>query len=640
MPESSSAVEASAYARPQSATITSTKGEESWIATLLTYASTCKAKMIVSVILAIISAIGGFLPYIALYQIIQLYSQGRLSLEAALPWCIFAAGAMLINVVFHGISTMISHVSAFTILEQLRLAIVETLKRAPLGQVYSRPFGTIKTTVVDRIETIERPLAHMIPELTANILIPLCVLVYLITFDWRIALATFLSSIIGAFPMMAAMRDYQDRYDNYMTTNAEVNNIIVEYVEGIEVVKAFNQSSTSYEKFVNAITRFQIETKDWFHSTNKRMGLTMSIMPTTLLGVLPAVIALYFFGMITPLESAMCVILSLGILGPLTGIAFFRSELESASSAVKEARELLKIEPLPDTGKEIKLPSLDIAFEDVHFSYAEDTDEEVVRGLSFAVPAGSFCALVGPSGSGKTTLARLLIRFWDPSSGSITIGGVDIKDMSVAQLTRHISFVTQDNFLYDCSLRDNIRVGNPDATDAEVETAAEYAQCGEFIERFEKGLETPAGEAGNQLSGGERQRIALARAFLKNAPILILDEATAFTDPESESKIQQALSELVHGKTLFVIAHRLSTVKNADQIIVIDQGAVVGAGRHEQLLEGCPLYATLWQAHTGAKLWAVSGNEEMANPRGGVGEPAEPAAEEAGSMGAAYKETR
>lgn len=582
-----------------------TPSDESWLTTLLGFASACKAKMVASVILAIISSAGGFLPYVAIYQVIGLYARDRLSFESAFPWLVFAAIAMMANVAFHGISTMLSHFSAYVILEQLRFAVVETLKRAPLGKVYGRSFGTVKTTIVDRIETIERPLAHMIPELTANILIPMAVMAFLILFDWRLAIATFASAIIGAFPMMAAMKDYQQRYDNYMATNAEVNSIIVEYVEGIEVVKAFNQSSSSYEKFVEAIKRFQRETQDWFNSTSKRMGLTMSIMPTTLLGVLPLAIALYCLNALMPLEAAMCVVLSLGILGPLAGIAFFRSEIESASSAVKEARELLRIEPLPDTKTEVSLGSLDIAFENVRFSYEED-GEETIRGISLSVPAGSFCALVGPSGGGKTTLARLLVRFWDIGGGSITMGGVDVRAMSVAQLSNLISFVTQDNFLYNCTLRDNIRAGNPDATDAEVDAAAENAQCGEFVARFEKGLDTPAGEAGKQLSGGERQRIALARAFLKDAPILVLDEATAFTDPESESKIQKAVSRLAQGKTLLVIAHRLSTIKNADQIIVIEQGKVADSGTHGQLLETCDLYQTLWQAHLGAKLWAVS----------------------------------
>lgn len=579
--------------------------EKSWLSTLLAYASTCKPQMISAVILAIVSSVGGFLPYVALYQIISLYAQGTLSLETALPWCAFAAFSFIVQIVFHGISTMLSHYSAYTILQRLRLALIERLKQAPLGAVYARPFGSMKTTIVDRIETIERPLAHMIPELTASVLIPLAVLIYLITFDWRVALATFASFIIGAIPMMAAMKDYQQRYENYMKTNAEVNNIIVEYVEGIEVVKAFNQSSSSYEKFVEAITRFQTETKDWFNSTNKRMSLTMSIIPTTLLGVLPVIIALNVSGVLAPVEGAMSITLALGILGPLAGIAFFRSELESASSAVKDARELLNIEQLPDSHKEYLLPSYDIEFKDVRFAY-EKGGGDVLQGISLTVAEGDFCALVGSSGGGKTTLARLLLRFWDINSGAITIGGVDLRDISVNQLSRSISFVTQDNFLYDCSLRDNIRVGRPTATDKEVEEAAEQTQCGDFIARLEQGFDTPAGEAGKQLSGGERQRIALARAFLKDAPILVLDEATAFTDPESEANIQRALSRLVKGKTLIVIAHRLPTVRHADQIVVLDHGIIVGQGTHEELLGTCTLYERLWDAHQGTQFWSVS----------------------------------
>ncbi len=241
-----------------------------------------------------------------------------------------------------------------------------------------------------------------------------------------------------------------------------------------------------------------------------------------------------------------------------------------------------------------------------HFSYTGDAKDEVLHGVSLKLPEGGFTALVGPSGGGKSTVAKLIARFWDVTSGEISIGGVNVKEMPLSQLSEIVSFVTQDNFLFRCSLLENIRLGNPGATDEEVKAAARAAQCEEFIRKLPQGYDTPAGEAGKRLSGGERQRIAIARMMLKNAPIVILDEATAFTDPENEDKIQRSLAALTRGKTLLVIAHRLSTIKNADSIVVLKNGKIEAQGRQEELLESCPLYRDMWQAHIGAKNWAVS----------------------------------
>ena len=250
-----------------------------------------------------------------------------------------------------------------------------------------------------------------------------------------------------------------------------------------------------------------------------------------------------------------------------------------------------------------------IEIENVYFSYTDKREDEVLHGINLQLPEGSFTALVGPSGGGKSTVAKLIARFWDVTEGSIRIGGVDIREMPLSQLSEYVSFVTQDNFLFRCSLLENIRLGNPKATDEEVKAAARAAQCEEFIQKLPKGYDTPAGEAGKRLSGGEKQRIAIARMILKNAPVVILDEATAFTDPENEEKIQQSIAALAKGKTLLVIAHRLSTIKTADNIVVLENGTVKAQGRHDELLEKCPLYRDMWQAHIGAKNWAVSSAE-------------------------------
>lgn len=335
-------------------------------------------------------------------------------------------------------------------------------------------------------------------------------------------------------------------------------------------------------------------------------------MPTTLLGVLPVGLLLVRGGSITPAELAMGIILSLSIVGPLMKATTFINEAKSMEYAVEAANELLNLPNLPDSGEFVPINHTDIVLQDVSFSYDGTTQNEVLHGISLNMPQGSFTALVGPSGGGKSTVARLIARFWDVTGGSISIGGKNIKELSIHQLSELVSFVTQDNFLFNCSLKENIRLGNPNATDEEVYAAAKAACCDDFIARLEKGYDTPAGDAGKRLSGGEKQRIAIARAILKNAPIVILDEATAFTDPQNEDKIQKSIMALSKGKTLLVIAHRLSTIQNADQIVVLKKGQIVDCGKQGELLERCPLYADMWQAHIGAKNWSVGEKKEVA----------------------------
>ncbi len=288
------------------------------------------------------------------------------------------------------------------------------------------------------------------------------------------------------------------------------------------------------------------------------------------------------------------------------------NEAKSMEYAVEAANELLNLPVLPDSGKIVSIPHNDIALKHVTFSYDGSEQNEVLHDVNLELPEGSFTALVGPSGGGKSTIARLIARFWDVTGGNITIGGKNIKELSIRQLSELVSFVTQDNFLFNCSLKENIRLGNPNATDEEVYAAAKAACCDEFIVRLDKGYDTPAGDAGKRLSGGEKQRIAIARAILKNAPIVILDEATAFTDPQNEDKIQKSIMALSKGKTLLVIAHRLSTIQNADQIVVLKKGRIVDCGKQEELLKRCPLYADMWKAHIGAKNWSVSEKKEVA----------------------------
>ena len=586
--------------------------KDNWVKILFSFAAPCKGKMALSVFCAILSVAGGFIPFWAVYEILLAFINQNVTLNGILIWCLVGAAGYLLRVACHGISTILAHISAYTILEGIRLKIADRLMKAPLGEVMGRRIGYLKNIIMDKVEDLEPPLAHMIPELTSNLLLPVAIFIWMLVIDWRMGLAVLIAPVLAMIPMFFLMRNYNSQYAAYMEANNHVNSIIIEYVEGIEVVKAFNQSTSSYEKFVNAVQSFKEFTLAWFKSTWKSMNLMMAIMPTTLLGVLPVGLLLVQNGSISPAELAMGIILSLSIVGPLMKATTFINEAKSMEYAVEAANELLNLPVLPDSGKIVSIPHNDIALKHVTFSYDGSEQNEVLHDVNLELPEGSFTALVGPSGGGKSTIARLIARFWDVTGGSITIGGKNVKELSIRQLSELVSFVTQDNFLFNCSLKENIRLGNPNATDEEVYAAAKAACCDEFIVRLDKGYDTPAGDAGKRLSGGEKQRIAIARAILKNAPIVILDEATAFTDPQNEDKIQKSIMALSKGKTLLVIAHRLSTIQNADQIVVLKKGRIVDCGKQEELLKRCPLYTDMWKAHIGAKNWSVSEKKEVA----------------------------
>ena len=580
--------------------------ERTWLSILLSYAGPCRGKMAASVALAVVSVAGGFVPYLGVYQILRLFVERRAGLEGILLWCGVCLAGYTVKVAGYALSTMLAHVSAYTILEGLRLQVADRLMGAPLGEVESRPIGAMKSTVVDRIEDVEPPLAHMIPELSSNLLLPLAVVIAMFAIDWRMGLALLVTIPVALVPMAAGMRSYNKNYAAYMAANNHVNSVIVEYVEGIQVVKAFSQGERSYAKFAQAVSSFRDFTLNWFRCTWASMNLFLSILPTTLLGTLPVGVYLYQTGVLDPAQVTLCLMMALGIVSPLMSATAFINSMKSMQFAVKDTRELLDLPQLSQAKQEADLDGSGIRFRNVSFSYGGTGGAEVLHDLELHIPQGSFTALVGPSGGGKSTIARLAARFWDVTAGSITLGGRDIREMPLKQLSQAISFVTQDNFLFDCSLKENIRLGKPDASDEEVLAAARAAQCEEFLARLDRGWDTPAGEAGKQLSGGERQRIAIARAILKDAPIVILDEATAFTDPENEDKIQSSIMALSKGKTLLVIAHRLSTIQNADQIVVLEKGHIVDQGTQAELLRRCPLYQKLWQAHIGAQGWAVT----------------------------------
>lgn len=565
---------------------------------ILHFAGQCRGRLTASVLLAILGSACGVVPYLAVTQIIirilgknyDLVPIGLLALLALLGYL----GGTWLNTA----STMLSHRSAFMILKNIRTELTAKLSRVPMGTILDTPSGNFKTLLVDTVEKLELPLAHMIPELTANILIPVLMLLYLFVLDWRIALISLITIPIGLFCYMGMMKDYEKRYCRVLTAGKNMDAAIVEYVGGIEVIKAFNQSSSSYGKYADAVKENEAAKATWFKQTNGFYVAGISIMPSCLLGVLPLGAWLFQSGSLTAPVFIACIILALGLVKPLIQALQYTDSLAMVDSTVQEIAGMLEEKEIKRPLEPVPLENSNISFREVSFSYG---DTEVLHQISFdAAPCG-MTAIVGPSGSGKSTVARLIASFWEADSGEVQIGGVDVRRLPLKQVMDLVSYVSQDNFLFHLSVKENIRIGRPGASDEEVMVAAKQASCHDFITALPQGYDTLAGEGGSSLSGGERQRIAIARAILKNSPVVILDEATAFTDPENEAVIQASINELVQGKTLIVIAHRLSTITAADKILVMDNGRIEAEGTHDALLRDCLLYRELWEAHISAK---------------------------------------
>ena len=580
--------------------------KKSWMQSLFAYAGGEKKRLALSVILSVLSVVLGLAPFYCMYRMLAAFTLGAVTAEAIVRWCLLMLAAYCLKILLFSLSTGVSHAMAYTILEALRLRLADRFLRAPLGEVENHSIGEIKTMMVDKIENLEPPLAHMIPEGAGHVVLPIISILALLCIDWRLALASLVTFPLSFLCMGLTFKISGDSFAQYDRSASAMNSAIVEYIEGIEVIKAFGRAGVSYEKYAGAITDFRTFVVKWLTSTFVTMKLSFALFPSTLIGTLPVALALASSGRITAAQAALAVMLSISMVGSLARLEVFSENMRQVKFTVESLEEFLEMPPLPEPERRAEVACMDVALKNVHFSYTGEQKDEVLHGIDLTLPEGSFTALVGPSGGGKSTVAKLIARFWDVSGGAVTIGGVNVKDMPLSQLSEYVSFVTQDNFLFRCSLLENIRLGNPGATDEEVKAAARAAQCEEFIRKLPQGYETPAGEAGKRLSGGEKQRIAIARMMLKNAPIVILDEATAFTDPENEDKIQRSIAALTKGKTLLVIAHRLSTIKNADNIVVLKNGGIIAEGRQEELLASCPLYQEMWRAHIGAQSWAVS----------------------------------
>ena len=556
-------------------------------------------KLISAVLLAVVGVICGMIPYVAAARIIVLLISGETALSAYTPWLVAALCGFLARTVLYNGALSVSHKATFSILKTIRQMLLQKLPRLPLGTVMDTSSGKLKQTIVDQVDSMETTLAHLFPEMTANITAPVLTLIYLFVLDWRLALLSLAVFPIAFVFMMTVMGGYAKDYEGAVKATGEMSSAMVEYIHGIEVIKAFNQGKNSYSRLVSKVRANAQYYYDWMRRSQLGMSMAYAFFPAQMLTVLPLGWVFYLHGTLTIETFITVIILSLGVSGPIVAAFNFVDTLAQVGTTVGQVDDILKAPEQSHSDTPVTFPDHSITLQDVSFGYHED--KEILHHVSLSIPQNTMTALVGPSGSGKSTLAKLIAGFWDVSSGTIFMGGHDLRTIPLRQLYDQVAFVSQDNYLFDESVRENIRMGRLSATDQEVEAAAHAAGCDSFISGLEHGYDTLVGGSGAHLSGGERQRIAIARAMLKDAPIIVLDEATAYIDPENEAVIQRAVAQLVKDKTVIVIAHRLSTITGADNIVLVENGEIQAQGTHAALLAQSPLYRDMWQAHIGAK---------------------------------------
>lgn len=565
------------------------------------------SKMRISILLAVLGEMFGIVPFLMVALLADELYRGTATIQRVLFFSGIAAICQLIKMLLTWRSSLMSHKISFTILKNIREAITDRMAKVPMGVMLETPTGTFKNLIVDNVAKLEDSMAHFMPELPSNIAAPLCSILLIFILDWRMGLASLITIPLGILFFAAMMRGYGPRMENYMRSANDMNSSLVEYVSGIQVIKAFNRSASSYGKYSKSVNYFHDSTMEWWSQCWFWNAAARAVLPSTLLGTLPVGAWLYMEGTLSLPVFLISLVVPLGFVAPLMKVSEAMEQVSMIKGNLEQVTAFLKTPELVRPSEPVSLGERTYQFEDVHFGYKET---EVLHGISFQTRPSTMTAIVGPSGSGKSTIAKLMAGFWDVTSGSVRFGGQDIRQIPFEQLMGEISYVAQDNFLFDKSIRENIRMGNPAATDEEVEDAAKAANCHDFIMQLEQGYDTLAGDAGNRLSGGERQRITIARAMLKPSSVVILDEATAYADPENEALIQQAISKLVAGKTLIVVAHRLNTIRNADQILVVANGNIAGRGTQEELLRECPIYQKMWQDY--------AGTIEEADLKGGV----------------------
>lgn len=587
------------------------------LARCLELASNKKGLVFLSAILSSLASIASFVPYIAVYfiivSIIQVYPDlDGLNMSEVMGYGWLALGGIIANILLYFLAIFCSHIAAFGTLYELKIKFSEHITKIPLGYHLTIGSGRFRKIMDDNIESVEGFIAHQFPDFVASVTAPVVMVILLFAIDWRFGLAS-LVGIILAFIVQfmgygsGAMKENMEKYQVALE---DMNNASVEYVRGMPVVKAFNQTANSFERLKHAITEYTQWVLKFSLGWQNCMPAFTTIINNIYLVLIPVgiLIGSNTSDFKTFLMTFVFYLLFVpAVAGVLNKIMYVSESFMQINGNVARMDEIFNIPVLPETENSKKPENNDIVFDKVSFSYTGKENDLAIQNVSFKAKQGEITAIVGPSGGGKSTIANLIYRFWDVTTGSIKIGNVDIRDIAMNDLMKHVSFVFQDIFLFKQSIYDNIGMGNPNATKEQIIQASKAAQCHDFIMKLPNGYDTVIGTKGIHLSGGERQRIAIARAIIKDAPIIVLDEATAFSDPENEYLIQKAFEKLMQNKTVIIIAHRLSTIRNADKILVMEKGHLVECGNHDSLIQRNGRYFQMWQHYTEAIDWKING---------------------------------
>lgn len=558
-----------------------------------------KSKIFAAVFIAIIGVGFGVIPYFSVAAIINNLVAKNANLNNYYPYIFAVFLGFMASILFHEISTIISHNLAYRIIEDKRKLLADKLSKISMGEVERKSSGQWSQFMVETLDKMEKPIAHVIPEVIANIFIPIVLIITIFIMDWRIGIANLLTIPLGLLFSMLMMRGYEEKSKRYQEAAKAMNTTMVEYVNGIKVIKAFNKSASSFGKFRKTVEENKNAMLDWYLSVCFSMTATMETIPSTMVFVLPA--SLYFFmkGSVEVGTLIMCILLSYASYKPLIKAMSHMETIANIKVVFEEIKKIMEI-PNLKRGEEVRdIKSYDVEFKDVTFAYEES--KNVLNNISFKANENELTAIVGNSGGGKSTITKLIAGFWNVSNGEILIGKTNLNELPLKQNMELVSYVSQENFLFNKTILENLKMAKEDASMDEIKEACEKASCYNFIKSLPNGYETIVGKGGANLSGGEKQRIAIARCFLKNSPIVLLDEATAYSDPDNESVIQQSIDKLIKDKTVIMVAHRLSTIVNANKIIVVDNGEVIEEGTHKQLLELNGRYKKMWDVYTESK---------------------------------------